>query len=215
MDCNMGRGHVGRGPMKRDRSSTMKFPFPQMKLPALLCCVALSPVVLAAQDQTDQNQADKMFVQKASVGSYDEVQLGQLAVQKASSDEVKQFAQKMIDDHTTLLTNMKPIADSMKIKPPMKMDKMDQAEYTKLNALSGDAFDKEYIAYMVKDHHKDLHEFLTEEKSTVDPKLKATVAQGETVIRQHTQMVDQMATSKGLPVPKEGKLPPEPPAPTM
>ena len=45
---------------------------------------------------------DKMFVKKAMQGGMAEVQLGQLTLQKTSNDQVKQFAQRMIDDHTKL-----------------------------------------------------------------------------------------------------------------
>ena len=56
---------------------------------------------------------DKMFVRKALEGGMAEVQLGQLALQKSSNDDVKQFAQKMIDDHTKLGDQMKPIAQQI------------------------------------------------------------------------------------------------------
>ena len=65
----------------------------------------------------------------------------------------------MVDDHTKLNQEMAEVADSIGLKLPRKMDKDDQAEYDKLNSLSGEEFDKEYITYMVKDHHEDLREF--------------------------------------------------------
>ena len=42
--------------------------------------------------------ADAAFVKKAGQGGMAEVELGKLATQKASSDDVKQFGQKMVDD---------------------------------------------------------------------------------------------------------------------
>ena len=48
--------------------------------------------------------ADKKFVEKAAQGGMAEVELGQLATQKASSDDVKKFGQRMVDDHSEATT---------------------------------------------------------------------------------------------------------------
>ena len=141
--------------------------------------------------------SDKMFLHKAAAGGMAEVQLGQLALQKSSSDDVKQFAQKMIDDHTALNAQLKPFADADGVMTPTKLAPKDQAEYDKLNGMSGDAFDKEYLSFMVKDHHMDLREFKKEESTTQDASLKDAVSKGETVIQQHTDMVEKLAKDKG------------------
>ena len=130
-----------------------------------------------------------------------EIQLGQLAAQKAGSEDVKSFAQKMVTDHTDLNDEMKPFADSLGVHPPKKLSSKDQAEYNKLNSLSGDDFDKEYLAYMLRDHHEALREFRKESENTPDPSLTAAVDKGEAVIRQHTHMVTVLAKSKGVSLP--------------
>ena len=145
---------------------------------------------------------DKMFVRKAMAGGLAEVQMGQLAAQKGSSDQVKSFGQKMVDDHTKLNQQMMPIAEQMGVKTPAKLEKKDQAEYDKLNGLAGAEFDKEYLSFMVKDHHKDLEAFRAEMGSTQDPTLKTAVQQGAQVIDQHAQMVDTLAQQNGISVPK-------------
>ena len=116
-----------------------------------------------------QIMQDKMFLRKAAEGGIAEVKLGQLAAQKGSSDDVKAFGQKMVDDHTKMNLEMAQVADSMGVMLPKSMNKEDQAEYDKLNALSGNDFDMEYLSVMVKDHHKDLHEFRMEAASPTDP----------------------------------------------
>jgi putative membrane protein len=160
----------------------------------------------SAPNAGDVGQAmkDKMFLRKAAQGGMAEVKLGQLAVQKGSSEDVKSFGQKMVDDHTKLNDDMAPIADSMGVRLPKDLSKDDQAEYDKLSALSGNDFDMEYLSFMVKDHHKDLREFRQEEASTTDPTLKTAVADGAKVIHEHTVMVDKLAREKGVPVPQHG-----------
>lgn len=154
-----------------------------------------------APNDTMQQMRDKMFVRKAAEGGLAEVQLGKLAAEKGSSDDVKSFGQKMVDDHTRLNQQMAQMADSIGTMLPKKMGKADQAEYDKLNALSGEDFDKEYIAYMVKDHHEDLREFRVASSSTSNAELKAVVDQGAHMIREHMIMADKMAHERGIPMP--------------
>jgi putative membrane protein len=158
--------------------------------------------------EVSQTMKDKMFLRKAAEGGMAEVQFGQLAVQKAGGDDVKAFGQKMVDDHTALNNEMAAVADSMGVRAPKTINKMDQAEYDKLNGLSGGDFDTEYLTVMVKAHHKDLREFRTEGADTQDPTLKAAVEKGEKVIHEHTMMVDKLAREKGIPMPaRGGKMP--------
>lgn len=145
-----------------------------------------------------QTLRDKTFLRTAAQGGLAEIKLGQLASQKGSSDEIKKYAQQMIDDHTALNDSMKPIAESMGVTLPTDVSKKDAAEYSKLNGMSGTDFDKEYAAYMKKDHHKDLREFREEASATSDPTLKAAVTKGETVIAEHTRMADQLAAANGV-----------------
>lgn len=160
-----------------------------------------------------QTMRDKIFLRKAAQGGMAEVKLGQLAAQKASGDDVRAFGQKMVDDHTKLNNEMAPLADSLGVRLPKDLNKEDQAEYDKLNALSGNNFDMEYLSFMVKDHHKDLHDFRQEAASTTDPTLQLAVASATRVIHEHTVMVDKLAHEKGIPVPQRGGVPN--PAPTL
>ena len=70
-----------------------------------------------------------------------------------------------------------------------------------MDSLSGDAFDKKYLAVMVKDHHKDLRQFRAEEAVAADPNFKSTVENGEKVVKSHTDMADQLAQKNGVHVP--------------
>jgi len=157
----------------------------------------------AMQDQMNngmagQANADKMFVHDALMGGMAEVQLGQLATQKGSSDAVKTFGQKMVDDHTKMGEDMKPIAKKLSVPVPTKLDAKDQALYNKLEALSGTDFDNAYIKAMVKDHKKDDSEFRAEAQNAADPDLKMVAAKGEQIISQHLQMIEGIAKTNNV-----------------
>jgi putative membrane protein len=141
---------------------------------------------------------DKAFVKKALQGGMAEVQLGQLTLQKSNNDQVKQFAQRMIDDHTKLGEQMKPVAQQLGVSEPNDISKKDKSTMAKLQALSGPAYDQAYIKDMIKDHKQDLSEFQTEASSGQDPTLKDAANQGIKVIAQHLQMIQQIAKDQNV-----------------
>lgn len=169
-----------------------------------------------APNDTMQHMRDKMFVRKAAEGGLAEVQLGKLAAEKGASEEVKSFGQKMVEEHAQLNKEVAELADTIGTMVPKKMGKADQAEYEKLNGLSGEDFDKEYIAYMVKDHHEDLREFRVASTSTTDSAVKGVADHGARLIHEHMMMVDKMAHDRGIPMPghrpkpetNSGQMPP-------
>ncbi len=140
---------------------------------------------------------DKTFLKTSAEGNMAEIKLAQLALTKSSNDDVKGFAQKMVDDHTKLQETMKPFVEQAGLTPPSDLNAQHQMLDKKLSALSGDAFDKQYIAAMVKDHKKDLSEFKTEVSSTKNPQLKDAVSQGQQVIQEHTTMIEGIAQKNG------------------
>ena len=142
---------------------------------------------------------DKMFVSKAMQGSLAEVQLGQLTLQKSNNPQVKEFAQRMIDDHTKLNEQMKPVAQQLGVTVPDQISKGDRKTIAKLQALSGPAYDQAYIKDMVKDHKQDLNEFQMEASSGQDQTAKDAANQGSKVIAQHLQMAQQMAKDQNVP----------------
>ena len=122
----------------------------------------------------------------------------QLAAQKGSSEDVKQFGQKMVDDHTKLNDQMKPIAQQLGVKPPQQPSKKDRALAARLQGMSGTQFDDAYIEAMVKDHKKDLDDFKTEAQQTQNPLLQQAVQQGGQVIAQHLQIIEQIAQNHNV-----------------
>jgi putative membrane protein len=140
-----------------------------------------------------QTLDDKEFLRKALQGDEAEVQLGQLAEQKSQSDDVKQFGQKMVQDHTELSDQVKPIAQQLDVRQPKGLSKKDKQLVASLEGLSGPQFDQEYIKAMVKDHEQDLKEFKSEATMSQDPNVKKVAEEGSNLISQHLQLIEQIA----------------------
>ena len=166
---------------------------------------------LGAPGMTGQEMADKKFIQDAVMGGLGEIKLGMLATQKGGTG-VKEFGQKMVDDHTTMNKDLAGIADEMGIMMPKKMGKDDQAEYDKLSKLSGDDFDKEYILFVAKAHRQDLHDFRTEAAVASNQDLTAEIVKASMVVREHLMALTKLAADKGVTLPprpaRPGATPP-------
>jgi putative membrane protein len=148
-----------------------------------------------------QSMADQSFVSEAMQGNMAEVQLAQLAQQKSQSQDVKQYAAKLANDHTQM--NQKwfdPVAKQLNVNEPKGPSKKDKKLMEKLQGLNGDEFDKEYLTAMLKDHQDDLKKFKQEAEGTQDPNLKQIATQGSTVISQHLQLAQQIAKAHNVPV---------------
>ena len=141
---------------------------------------------------------DRRFVHKALEGGMAEVELGRLALTKTNDPGIKEFAQKMVDDHTKLGNDMKMVAQQNGIKVPERLSKKDEATKAKLEALNGAAFEKSYLKDMVKDHEMDDAEFKKESQMAAIPAVKDAATNGESVISMHLEMVKKLAAEHGV-----------------
>jgi len=139
--------------------------------------------------------ADQTFLKKAAQGGMAEVELGQLAVQKASSDQVKQFGQRMVDDHSKANDQPKQLAQQEHVKLPTQPSAKDKATKAKLENLSGKEFDEAYMSDMLKDHKKDVAEFERESKNAKDPAVKDFAEQTLPTLREHLKQAQQISPS--------------------
>ena len=157
-----------------------------------------------ATASTATNYGDQAFVSKAMEGGIAEVELGKLAADKSQSQDVRQFAQKMVNDHSQMGDKwFKPVATQLGVSEPKGPSKKDKKLIERLQGLSGQQFDAEYIQAMVKDHKEDLKEFQNESQAAQDPNVKQIAEQGSKVISQHLQMIEQIAQNHNVPI--EGK----------
>jgi putative membrane protein len=138
--------------------------------------------------------SDKKFVMEAAEGGMEEVQLGQLAAQKASDPDVKNFGQKMVDDHTKANDQLKQVASQKGITVPSSLPASKQKDVDKLSKLNGTAFDKAYVSMMVKDHKKDVADFQKESKSGKDADVKSFASTTLPTLQDHLTMVEGISS---------------------
>ena len=80
-----------------------------------LALVALGLLVPSAKAATAVSAADQEFMQAAAQGGMTEVKLGELAAQKGLRDDVKEFGQMMVKDHSAINDDLKALAELLQI----------------------------------------------------------------------------------------------------
>ena len=137
--------------------------------------------------------ADRHFMDKAAQGGMAEVELGQLAENNASSQEVKDFGKRMVTDHSKANDELKQLATKQDVTLPTSLDAKDQATKDELSKLHGEAFDKAYMKDMVMDHKKDIAEFKHESTAAHDASLKTWVGDTLPTLESHLQEAEKIA----------------------
>ncbi|HEX5474419.1 MAG TPA: DUF4142 domain-containing protein [Vicinamibacterales bacterium] len=141
--------------------------------------------------------ADKAFMKEAAIGGMAEVDLGNLAQQKASSQDVKDFGKRMVDDHSKANDELKSLAEQKSVTLPTDLDAKSKATRARLEKLDGAAFDKAYMSDMVSDHVKDVALFRKESKSAHDSDLKAWAAKTLPTLEEHLTLAKQTKAKVG------------------
>ena len=122
---------------------------------------------------SNMTSQDRDFLMDAAMGGMMEVELGRIAAQNGASAEVKQFGQRMVDDHSKANEELMTLATSKGITLPTTLDDKHKEHLTKFSSMSGADFDRAYGKEMLSDHRKDVSEFEKESTKGTDPDLKA------------------------------------------
>ena len=159
-----------------------------------LTAVALSAVLsvpLAFAQKMDNNDAAAM--KQLAQDNLNEVEAGKLAANKAQRPDVKQFGQKMADDHARMFEDLKKLAKTKDVALPDKAALKDLAQTKMLERKSGADFDREFMEHMVKGHEKALLEANATAVKAKDPDFKSAAQQAAYKIQEHLQLAKRIA----------------------
>jgi putative membrane protein len=128
---------------------------------------------------------DKEFVQKAAGGSEMEITLCEMAVIQAVGDDVKEFAQMMVNDHSLAGQELMALAERAHLGFPRDLDREDNSIIKHLSGLKGREFDRAYIRQMVQNHRDDIKMFQTMAGDGKNPELKNFAQRYVPILEQH------------------------------
>lgn len=144
-------------------------------------------------DPDSANILDNALVIKGAQDNIFEIQAGQLAARQAASPEVKQFAQKMVQDHTQAAPLLQQVATERNITLPTEMGDQNQAILARLSNLSGAEFDRAYMTEMVNSHQQDVALVRNQTKNGKDQALKSLASEKLPALEAHLQLAQRLA----------------------
>jgi putative membrane protein len=139
-------------------------------------------------DQMQVAEEDQNFVNEAAQGGLVEVRLGELAQQQAKSPEVKDFGQRMVEDHGQANDKLKEMSEQKGIELPQDLSEDGQAIYEELQQKSGAEFDEAYMDEMVSDHEGDVAAFEDYVENAKDAELRSFAEETLPTLKEHLEL---------------------------
>lgn len=136
----------------------------------MLAIIALFPLAVSAADLSRQ---DKDYLRDRARMLTADLQAGQLASKKATTDHVRAFAYRMVNDHQRALENVRQLAAARQVDLPAEPARRDVRQMEKLNALAGIEFDEEYIERAIRAHKDGTKADRKRMYGSKDPELRA------------------------------------------
>ena len=126
--------------------------------------------------------------------------MARMAVEKSSNATIKEYAQKMIDDHTKAGDELKQVASTKGITLPMSLDAKHQAKVAKLQRASGAEFDRMYVKEAAVKSHEAMEKLYTRESTDgKDADARGFAAKTLPAVQMHLQMGrDLMSNMNGM-----------------
>jgi putative membrane protein len=152
---------------------------------AALAALTLATSGLAADTLSRE---DKEFLKNAGELGMTEVVLGNLAVEKATSPELKALGARLVADHTVSNEELVALAVKKGVQMTLEPTAVQKKMLANFKDKSGAEFDKELMEHVRKDHEKGLHAFTDAAEDSKDPDIKAFAMKNIAVMQQHHLM---------------------------
>jgi putative membrane protein len=156
-----------------------------MKPTNLSLCSVATALLLSSTAWAADAPSPQKFLSTTMQDGLAEVQACKLALEKSSNPAVKDFAQRMIADHSATNEKVTKLAKSKNIPLPDSPSAKDKATYEALKIASGSTFDKAFMKHNVSDHEKDIKEFTKEAAAATDPDVKSFASETLSTLKEH------------------------------
>ena len=125
------------------------------------------------------------------------MRLGELALNRADAGEVKDFARRMVEDHGAMQEQWDALIrqNGLPIEPGLAP--AEERQVSRLERLSGRAFDREYLAAMIRDHRKNARTFQRMEPSLHSSDVRRLAASGLNTVQEHLTTAQQLERRAG------------------
>jgi putative membrane protein len=134
------------------------------------------------------NDADRLFIQQAGMGAMSEVESGRIASKQSGPDDIRAFAQRMVDDHTKVDQQLAALASSDHLRLPDTLDLDHRAAMDDLRKRRGTDFDRTYLGQQIAAHQETLHLLEWQLAAGQDDTLKDFAKINIPVVLEHLRM---------------------------
>ena len=155
--------------------------------------MAFAGSLYSQNDHSKLADADRDFMQKAAQANLAEIETGKLAHAKASRPDIKNFGQKMEQDHGKTLQELQGIAAKKGITLPSEPDEAHKAQAKQLASATGKDFDKGYVAHAGVADHKAAKALFEKGAKSKDPEVSAFAKKVLPDIEHHLEIAQKMA----------------------
>ncbi len=112
---------------------------------------------------------DKAFLREAIQGNLAEVDMGRLAQKRSRNEEIKNFGDMLVQDHSEANTRANAVARQIGLNPPTRPSVKQRLSYGYYASLRGNTFDRQFVKHMVDDHKKDIQAYQAQAQSGTGP----------------------------------------------
>lgn len=161
----------------------------------ICCCLAVGVPVLA-QNTGSAATTDQAFVNLAAQTDMTEAHLGQLAANQAASQDVKDYAQMLVTDHTNDYNQLTAVAQKAGLTVPTGIDAMHQKMIAPFEKLKGKMFDTRYVHQMIVGHEAAIAAYDKESRDGQNADLKAYAQQDIPTLEKHKAGAQKLAKAK-------------------
>jgi putative membrane protein len=149
------------------------------------------------------NNQDRLFAILVAAGGMAEVEFGKLAEGRAKSGAVRDFAVRMVQEHTKANDKLMGLAKAADIPLPKELDQEHKALRTHLVTLSGAQFDIAYMQTQVQDHQKTIQLLQWQINSGQDNQLQMFASEVLPIVLHHLELAQKIMTELTGQTPRE------------
>jgi putative membrane protein len=171
---------------------------------ALMACQPDQGVQAARENNTNSanvalNDAEKNFIIEAEKGNIKERNLARVVLAKSQNKDVRDYAQMLVDDHTKCLRDLVDLMNKKGMDQPTGLPEVKHEAESKLNWMSGPAFDRKFIEVMIQDRDRALWDFRQQDRMAEDKDLKDYVRKTIPVLGKHLLKAEDVQRKLAMP----------------
>jgi len=157
------------------------------------------------QQQKDNLAGDRLFVLNTAIGNQFEMSLAQMAQQKSQDQQVKQLAERILQDHQQAGQQLQQVAQKLQVEVPQGLPSVKQQELQIIGGMESKMFDQKFVSCMDEHHAKDVTCFRNTAQTAQSPDVKQFASQTLPKLQEHWQLTKRTATAVGLPSDNEAQ----------